>query len=115
MGRPDGVSAMLGLAAKGRNLVSGSFQTEQAVRENKAILLIITRDASENTRKHFYEMCASRGIPMYTYGTSETLGRAVGKKDRVVLAVTDRGLARNIEDKLRASGSEAVEETYESK
>ncbi len=115
MGRPDPVCAMLGLAARGRNLVSGTFQTEQAIRENKARLLILTGDASDNTKKHFSDLCAFRKIPVYTFGTSELLGGALGKKDRVVAAVTDEGLARNIEEKLRGSDSGAVEETYESK
>ena len=54
----DRVLSLLGLAARGRNLVSGEFSTEKAVKEGRAYLVIVGKDASDNTRKLFTNMCS---------------------------------------------------------
>lgn len=50
-GRPnkDRVLSMLGLATRSRNVVSGGFATEEAVKNGKAYLVIIAENASDNT------------------------------------------------------------------
>ena len=44
------VFSLLGLAMKARQLVSGEFQTQEAVKQQNAKLVIISEDASENTK-----------------------------------------------------------------
>ena len=95
--KPDKVLSYLGLAMRGRNLVSGEFQTEDAVKSGKAILVIVAEDASENTKKLFRDKCSYYEVPVYSYGTKQSLGRAIGKDQRSSLAVTDAGLAQAIE------------------
>ena len=92
----DKILALLGLAAKGRNLVSGEFSTEKAVKNGKAALVIVSREASDNTKKMFTNMCTFYKTPMYLYGTKEALGRAVGKEMRASVAVINQGMAENI-------------------
>ena len=50
---PEEIS-LVGLAAKAGKVVSGEFATEKAVKTQKAFLVIIAQDASENTRKKFH-------------------------------------------------------------
>ncbi len=78
---------------RGRNLVSGEFQTEEAVKTGSAMLVIVAEDASANTRKLFSDKCSFYEVPVYEYGTKEELGRAIGKDIRSSLAVCDAGLA----------------------
>ncbi len=92
----DRILSFLGLAARGRNLVSGEFSTEKAVKEGKAALVIVSGDASDNTRKMFTNMCTFYRIPIYFYASKETLGKAIGKEMRASVAVTDPGMAANI-------------------
>ena len=92
----DRILSLLGLAARGRNLVSGEFSTEKAVKEGKAALVIVGSDASDNTRKMFTNMCAFYKTPIYFYASKEALGRAIGKEMRASVAVTDSGMAANI-------------------
>ena len=40
----DKVLSLLGLAARGKNLVSGEFSTEKAVKEGKAQVVIVAED-----------------------------------------------------------------------
>lgn len=96
MERMDKVLSLLGLAARGNNLVSGEFSTEKAVKGGKAALVIVGEDASENTRKMFTNMCEYRNIPIYFYGLKSSLGKAIGKEMRASIAVTDKGMAANI-------------------
>lgn len=92
----DKILSLLGLAARGRNLVSGEFSTEKAVKEGKAALVIVGSDASDNTRKMFTNMCTFYKTPIYFYADKEMLGRAIGKEMRASVAVTDPGMAANI-------------------
>ena len=92
----DKVLSILGLAARGNNLVSGEFSVEKAVKEGKAKLVVVSRDASENTRKKFANMCSFYKTPIYIYATKEQIGRAIGREMRSSAAVTDHGMAVNI-------------------
>lgn len=92
----DKVLSLLGLAARGRNLVSGEFSTEKAVKGRKAALVIVSSEASDNTKKMFTNMCIFYQIPIYFYGTKEALGKAIGKEMRASVAVTDQGMAESI-------------------
>lgn len=92
----DKVLSLLGLAARGRNLVSGEFSTEKAVKEGKAALVIVSNEASDNTKKMFSNMCSFYQTPIYFYAAKEALGHAVGKEMRASVAVIDKGLADSI-------------------
>lgn len=92
----DKVLSMLGLAARSRNVVSGGFATEQAVKSGKAALVIIAEDASGNTRKKYSNMCDFYEVPYAFHGTKDVLGHSMGKDGRSVLAVTDEGFADSI-------------------
>lgn len=87
---------MLGLAARGRNVVSGELQTLNAVKDGSAMLVIVAEDASENTRKLFSDKCSFYEVPLRMYGSREALGRAIGKEMRSSLAVIDAGLAQSV-------------------
>ena len=49
----DKVLSMLGIAAKSGNVVSGEFSTEKAVKTGQAYLVIVSVEASDNTKKSF--------------------------------------------------------------
>ena len=69
----DRILALLGIAARAGKIVSGGFSAEEAVRSRKARLVIIAKDAKNNTIKKFTDKCS------------------------FCVAVTDRGLAESIE------------------
>lgn len=94
------VFSLLGLAMKARQLVSGEFQTQEAVKQQNAKLVIISEDASENTKKLFHDKCTFYQIPIYEFGKKEDLGRAIGKDLRSSLAICDDGLATAIKKQL---------------
>jgi len=90
------IYSLLGLATKAGKTVSGEFSTEKAIKTGKIDLVIVTEDASDNTKKHFSDMCVYRKIPYFEYGNKESMGHAMGKEVRASLAVTDLGFADSI-------------------
>lgn len=87
------IFSLLGIAARGRNLVSGETQTLTAVKTNSAGLVVIAEDASDNTVKLFMNKCRYYGVPVFRWGTKESLGHAIGKDQRSSVGVCDAGLA----------------------
>lgn len=90
------VTNMLSIAAKGGNIASGEFGVERAVKTGKAYLVICAEDASDNTKKHFTDMCTYYEVPIYCFGTKDDLGRFIGKGMRACVACTDDGLSKAI-------------------
>lgn len=90
------VLSLLGLATRAREVVSGGFATEQAVKCGKAQLVIIAENASDNTKKKFSNMCTFYEVPYVVYGEMDALGHAMGKQERTTIAVTNSGFADSI-------------------
>ena len=98
------VLSMLGLAARSRNVASGGFATENAVKSGKAYLVIVSEDASDNTKKKFRHMCEFYEVLFYQFGEMEMLGHSIGKLDRTSLAVLNEGFADSIQKHLEDYG-----------
>lgn len=96
----DSVLSMIGLATKAGKVVSGEFSVEKAVKSGKAFLVIVSEDASDNTKKMFTNMCAFYKVPIYFYGSKETLGNSMGKEMRASMALLDEGFSGTIMKKL---------------
>lgn len=90
---------------KSGNLASGEFSTEKAVKEKKAYLVIVSEDASDNTKKMFTNMCTFYHVPIYFFSEKNQLGHAIGKQYRASLAILDRGLADAVRKQLENGGS----------
>ncbi len=97
------VLGLLGIAARGRNVVSGEFATEAAVKDGSAMLVLVAEDASDNTKKLFRNKCTFYEVPYRYFGTKEELGHAIGKEQRSSLALLDEGLAKTVDKALGAS------------
>ena len=79
------IYSLLGLAMRGRNLVSGEFQTEDAVKKGSAMLMIVAEDASAITKKLFHDKCSYYDAVVHRFRVPETetfLGRLRQAEDR---------------------------------
>ena len=91
----------LGLAARAGKVISGFDQVEASLRKGTAKLLIISTDISKNTLSRLLDIGAKGDVTMpdaYSFSTKFELGKAIGRPDRAIVAVTDQGFA----DKLSA-------------
>ena len=100
MTQKDKALSMIGLAAKAGKLVSGEFSTEKAVKSNKGSLVIVANDASDNTKKMFYDMCKYYDVPIIEFAEKEELGYWIGKAFRASICILDEGFAKSIMKKI---------------
>lgn len=94
---------MLSIAEKAGKVSSGGFMVEKSIQEGKAQLVLISNDASDNTKKKFMQKCEFYKIPCYISVDSALLGKTIGKESRVTVAVTDIGLAKQIINGINSS------------
>lgn len=94
--KQDKVFSLLGLAMKAGKIVSGEFSTEKAIKTGAACYVVIAEDASDNTKKAFFDSCSYYQVPFSVYGTKEMLGHFIGKERRASLAVLDAGFGQKI-------------------
>jgi ribosomal protein L7Ae-like RNA K-turn-binding protein len=102
----DRIYSFVGLAARARKLSSGDESCERAMKAGKVYLVIVTEDASENTKKRFRDMCSYRDTPIRCFGEKERLGKAIGKDVRSVVAITDRNFAGHLMEVIDKRGTE---------
>jgi len=81
--------AFLGLAAKAGKVVSGEERCEKAVKEGFVKLIIVSRDASDNTKRKFKDLCKYKGVDFRIFGEKILLGKYIGKDMRAVIGILD--------------------------
>jgi ribosomal protein L7Ae-like RNA K-turn-binding protein len=86
----------LGLCQRAGKLKSGEFAVLEAIRKKTAVMVIVSNDASDNTKKEFNDKCSYYKVPIYFYGNMDELGHAIGKDVRTSLAITDAGFAKTL-------------------
>ncbi|HYE12170.1 MAG TPA: ribosomal L7Ae/L30e/S12e/Gadd45 family protein [Patescibacteria group bacterium] len=96
------IYSMLGLASKAGKLFSGEDVVRNAIRYNKIKLLIISQDASENTKKRFVNAAEYYKVPMKIWGDKEQLGSSIGKSNRSVVGIGDENFTNSIVTLLNA-------------
>ena len=99
------IFSLLGLAMKAGRVMSGEFATDKSVKEGSAFLVLVSEDASDNTKKKFSNTCEFYGVPRYFFGTKDELGHAIGKEMRSSLAITDEGFAKSLIKHLEQSAN----------
>ena len=85
---------LLGLALRARKLESGSPTVLDAIRKQRARLVIVAKDASPNTKKQFLDKCDFYEIPSYVLFSKDEITQAIAK-ERTVCAFTDNGFAQS--------------------
>ena len=90
------IYSMISLCARARRLCSGNFSVERAVKNQSAYVVIVAKDASDNTKKLFDQKCNYYKIHYYEYGTKEELGRYSGNEMRTSIAILDEGFGNQI-------------------
>ena len=105
--------SLIGMAAKGGFVKSGEFMAEQSVKDFKAKLVLVATDASDNTKKHFGDMCRYRKIPIYEYGSKEVLGHSIGKGERATITIENEGFAKSLMSKLNSEAADTASGNFQ--
>ena len=83
----------LGLAQKAGKIASGDFAVKSALKGGKVKLLIISSDASDNSKKDIYYLAGLYSVKTIEILDREQLGMAIGKAKRTAIAVLDANFA----------------------
>lgn len=86
----------MGLCQRAGKLASGETGVLNAIKDGSAELVIVAENASDNTKKKFNDSAKYYGRKIVVYGDKFEMGSAIGKDERAVLAVRDRGFADKI-------------------
>lgn len=89
--------SLLGLANRARKLITGEELVVKEIRNGKAKLVILAGDASLNTEKKISDKCHFYNVPLKKVENRSVLGQAIGKEERVTVAVLDEGFARKLQ------------------
>ncbi len=97
----DPVLNLLGLARRGGNIALGEEPVSEACRLKKAVMVFVAADTGDTSARRGARMAESAGVPAVTLPyTKEELGDQMGRASCALLAVTDRGLAAAVLQKL---------------
>ena len=96
------IYSLLGLCMRAGKLKSGEFSVLDAIRSHKAELVLVSEDASDNTKKQFSDKCSFYEVPIVFFGDKEKLGHVIGKDVRTSLAITDKGFAQSLSKNLHS-------------
>ncbi len=88
--------SLLGLASKAGKVISGSEVVIKAIQKNQVYLVLIAKDASENTKKKIIDKCTYYNVTHKITYNSDELGKSIGKESRKVVAITDRGFSNKL-------------------
>ncbi|MDD3706368.1 MAG: ribosomal L7Ae/L30e/S12e/Gadd45 family protein [Clostridiaceae bacterium] len=94
------VYSMISLANKAGKLVTGEEGVRNLIRSSKLKLLIISEDASDNTKKRMSNSAAFYKVPYIVWGLKNEFGSCIGKSERSVLGVTDENFSNGIKVKI---------------
>lgn len=83
----------LGLCMRSGNLVSGEDTTLRDVKSRRLSMVLVSEDASDNTKKLFKDKCSYRNIELLIIGTKVDFGNSIGKSPRSVLGIKDENMA----------------------
>lgn len=97
----DSALSLLGLALRGSNLAVGEEPVAEACKARRARLVMSAGDAAQNSVDRAVRLAGAAGVPWVRLPWGkEALGNALGRKLCAVAALTDRGLAGALAEKL---------------
>lgn len=103
----DSALTLLGLALRGNNLAVGEEPVAEACKTGRARLVLTAADAAPNSADRAGRMAENGGVPWVRLPWDKAaLGAALGRSLCAVAALTDRGLAAALAEKLARADEE---------
>ncbi|WP_033829188.1 YlxQ family RNA-binding protein [Bacillus andreraoultii] len=92
--------SLLGLANRAGKIVTGEELVVREIQRKRVKLVLLSHDASFNTKKKINDKASYYHVPVKEVADRFTLGNAIGKEARVVIAVTDKGFSDKLQSEL---------------
>lgn len=88
---------LLGLAERAGKCQVGEDGIIRDIRRNHAKLVLLASDIGVQTKKRLTDKCRAYEIPVFIVHETDVLSKAIGKQNRVAVAILDDGFAKGIE------------------
>lgn len=88
---------------KAGKLSFGTDMCIENIKKKKAFLIILAEDASDNTKEKFQKLAELYQIQIVCFGEKDILSKSIGKVDKVVFAILDKGFSDKILQMLKES------------
>jgi|SRR5690625_1487904 len=92
---------LLGLAYRANKCSLGVDKIITDIQQNRAKLILIAKDCSEQTSKRITDKCKTYQIPCLRVVERESLSQAIGQTNRVAVAVLDNGFAKKLKSLIK--------------
>ena len=92
----DKLLSFISLGMRAGAYTPGSDMTQRAARAGKIKLILLSSDASDNTKKLVYNAANTKNIEVIEHYTMDVLGAACGKPQLSVIGVKNEKIARQI-------------------
>lgn len=93
------ILGMLGLATRARKIVTGET-IFVALKKQQAKLVLISNEASENTKKKLMDKCQYYNIA-FEFFDENSLNLAIGEFNKKAVAITDEGMSKKIKQYMK--------------
>ncbi|MFA7075827.1 MAG: YlxQ-related RNA-binding protein [Candidatus Izemoplasmatales bacterium] len=90
------ILSLIGLCQKAKKLVSGEAFALEKIKGKQAKLVFLASDAGFNTNKRIRDKSAFYEVEVIDIFTTDELSGAIGKNNRKVIAITDKGFAEKM-------------------
>ena len=94
------VYGLLGISAKAGKVFAGTDLVLDEMSKNKVKLVIVAKDTSEKTIKNMKYYCDKNKVELLIYGTIDDNSKAIGKKNKAIIAIRDSKLADAIKKEI---------------
>ena len=94
------ILSMIGMATRAGRTVSGMDAVVGALRVGIVFLVIVAEDASEKTKENVSFTAKNEDVPVFSFSERFTLGKFLGKEERVVCGITDEGFSNKLQQML---------------
>ena len=96
------IYSMIGLCMKAGKLAYGSDMCEEKTNYSKVRLLIVAKNAADNTKEKFKKLCENK-TKYAEYGTIKDISHAIGKDNKAVIGIMDEGFSKKINELIEDS------------
>ncbi|GGJ92774.1 50S ribosomal protein L7ae [Lentibacillus kapialis] len=87
---------LIGLAYRARKCSLGEETIVKDIQQKRAKLVLLANDIGPRTRKKIINKCKTYEVPFEIIDDRKTLSNAIGKSQRVAVAILDEGFAAKI-------------------
>ena len=84
---------LLGLAYRARKCSLGEETIVKDIQQKRAHIVLLANDIGPQTRKRITDKCRTYDIPYVVVDNREVISQAIGKSQRVAIAILDEGFA----------------------